>query len=80
MAAINVRAVIDAGQVVASLGVRIPAATTAEDVRDPSRHKVVVKKGTRHRAQVEAIVTAGVQSCAAAGAHRPRTVTGRLRK
>ena len=59
---INVRAVIDAGQVVASLGVRILGRTTAEDVRDPSSHKVIVKKGTLlEEPQVEAIVTAGVQ-------------------
>src|SRR3982075_3458835 len=57
---INVRAVIDAGQVVASLGVRILGRTTAEDVRDPSSHKVIVKKGTLlEEPQVEAIVTAG---------------------
>ncbi|HEX8784523.1 MAG TPA: DNA-directed RNA polymerase subunit beta', partial [Steroidobacteraceae bacterium] len=43
---INVRAIIDAGQVVASLGSRILGRTTAEDVRDPSSHKVIVKKDT----------------------------------
>src|SRR5437868_14662511 len=45
-AGINVRAIIDAGQVVASLESRILGRTTAEDVRDPSSHNVVVPKDT----------------------------------
>src|SRR5207247_4667830 len=45
-AGINVRAIIDAGQVVASLESRILGRTTAEDLRDPASHKVVVKRGT----------------------------------
>jgi DNA-directed RNA polymerase subunit beta' len=61
-AGINVRAIIDAGQVVASLGSRILGRTTAEDVKDPSSHKIVVKNGTLiEEPQVESIVTAGVQ-------------------
>jgi DNA-directed RNA polymerase subunit beta' len=61
-AGINVRAIIDAGTVVASLASRILGRTTAEDVRDPSTHKVVVKKGTLlEEPEVELIVTAGVQ-------------------
>ncbi|MEA2989606.1 MAG: DNA-directed polymerase subunit beta, partial [Alphaproteobacteria bacterium] len=61
-AGINVRAIIDAGTVVASLGTRILGRTTAEDVRDPTTHKVIVKKGTLlEEPQVEAIVTGGVQ-------------------
>src|SRR5262249_1482262 len=43
---INVRAIIDAGTVVASLGTRILGRTTAEDVRDPSTHEVIVTSGT----------------------------------
>jgi DNA-directed RNA polymerase subunit beta' len=59
---IKVRAIIDAGTVVASLESRILGRTTAEDVRDPSSHKVVVKKGTLlEEPQVEAIKAAGVQ-------------------
>ena len=59
---IAVRAIIDAGTVVASLASRILGRTTAEDVRDPSSHKVIIKKGTLlEEPQVEAIVTAGVQ-------------------
>jgi DNA-directed RNA polymerase subunit beta' len=61
-AGINVRAIIDAGTVVASLGTRILGRTTAEDVRDPSTHEVIVKSGTLlEEPQVEAIITAGVQ-------------------
>src|SRR5499425_263992 len=59
---IKVRAIIDAGRVVASLASRILGRTAAEDVRDPSSHKVIVKKGTLlEEPQVEAIVGAGVQ-------------------
>jgi DNA-directed RNA polymerase subunit beta' len=61
-AGINVRAIIDAGTVVASLATRILGRTTAEDVRDPSTHKIVVKKGTLlGEPEVELIVNAGVQ-------------------
>jgi DNA-directed RNA polymerase subunit beta' len=74
---INVRAVIDAGQVVASLGTRILGRTTAEDVRDPSSHKVIVKKGTLiEEPQVEAIVTAGVQELRIRSVLTCETVTG----
>jgi DNA-directed RNA polymerase subunit beta' len=59
---IKVRAIIDAGTVVASLESRVLGRTTAEDVRDPSSHEVVVEKGTLlEEPQVEAIRTAGVQ-------------------
>jgi DNA-directed RNA polymerase subunit beta' len=59
---IKVRAIIDAGTVVASLASRILGRTAAEDVRDPSSHKVIAKSGTLlEEPQVEAIMTAGVQ-------------------
>jgi DNA-directed RNA polymerase subunit beta' len=59
---IKVRAIIDAGQVVASLGSRILGRTTAEDVRDPATNKIVVKKSTLiEEPQVELITQAGVQ-------------------
>jgi DNA-directed RNA polymerase subunit beta' len=59
---IKVRAIIDAGTVVASLASRILGRTAAEDVRDPSSHKVIVKAGTLlEEPQVETIVSAGVQ-------------------
>jgi DNA-directed RNA polymerase subunit beta' len=59
---IKVRAMIDAGQVVASLASRILGRTTAEDVRDPSGNEVLVPNGTlldEHR--VDRLVSAGVQ-------------------
>ena len=59
---IKVRAIIDAGTVVASLGIRILGRTTAEDVKDPATGKVVVKKGTLlGEAEVEQITQANVQ-------------------
>ena len=61
-AGIKVRAIIDSGQVVASLATRILGRTTAEDIRDPTSHKVVVKKSTLlEEEQVDAITQAGVQ-------------------
>jgi DNA-directed RNA polymerase subunit beta' len=59
---IKVRAIIDAGQVVASLASRILGRTTAEDVRDPSSNEVLVGNGTLlEEAHVDRLVTAGVQ-------------------
>jgi DNA-directed RNA polymerase subunit beta' len=61
-AGIKVRAIIDAGQVVASLGSRILGRTAAEDIRDPSSNAILVKRGALiEEAQVDAIMTAGVQ-------------------
>src|SRR5690242_1584235 len=61
-AGIKVRAIIDAGTVVASLGTRILGRTTAEDVKDPSSHKTIIKRGTLlGEAEVEAINNASVQ-------------------
>src|SRR5712672_2353779 len=59
---IKMRAIIDAGTVVASLASRILGRTTAEDLRDPATNKVILKRGTLlTEPQVEAIVTGGVQ-------------------
>ena len=59
---IKVRAIIDAGTVVASLATRILGRTTAEDVRDPSSNEVLVANGTLlEEPHVEKLVTAGVQ-------------------
>ena len=59
---IKVRAIIDAGTVVASLAIRILGRTTAEDVKDPSTGKVVIKRNTLlGEPEVEAIVKANVQ-------------------
>ena len=53
------------------------AAPTAEDVRDPSSHKVIVKKGTLlEEPQVEAIVTAGVQELRIRSVLTCETTTG----
>ena len=59
---IKVRAIIDSGQVVASLGSRILGRTTAEDVRDPASHKIIVKASTLiEEPHVELINAANVQ-------------------
>jgi DNA-directed RNA polymerase subunit beta' len=61
-AGIKVRAIIDAGTVVASLGVRILGRTTAEDLRDPTTGDVIVPAATLiEEPQVEAIANAGIQ-------------------
>jgi DNA-directed RNA polymerase subunit beta' len=62
-AGIKVRAIIDAGTVVASLASRILGRTTAEDVRDPTDHnKIVVKNATLlGEREVETLVNSGVQ-------------------
>lgn len=59
---IKVRAIIDAGTVVASLGSRILGRTTAEDIKDPATGKVVAKKGTLlEEKEIDAITRSGVQ-------------------
>jgi DNA-directed RNA polymerase subunit beta' len=59
---IKVRAIIDAGQVVASLATRILGRTIAEDVRDPTSNDVIVPRNTLlDEPSVDAIVKAGVQ-------------------
>jgi DNA-directed RNA polymerase subunit beta' len=59
---IAVRAIIDAGTVVASLATRILGRTTAEDVKDPSSSTILVPKGTLlEEPEVDRIVKAGVQ-------------------
>jgi DNA-directed RNA polymerase subunit beta' len=59
---IKVRAIIDAGTVVASLASRILGRTTAEDVRDPSSNEMLVPSGKLlDEPDVEKLVTAGVQ-------------------
>jgi DNA-directed RNA polymerase subunit beta' len=59
---INVRAIIDAGTVVAPLAIRILGRTTAEDVKDPNTGAVVMKASTLlTEPEVDRIVKAGVQ-------------------
>jgi len=61
-AGIKVRAIIDSGQVVASLATRILGRTAAEDIRDPATNTVLVKRGTLiEEPQCEAISNSGVQ-------------------
>src|SRR5438034_1777228 len=61
-AGIKTRAIIDSGQVVASLGSRILGRTAAEDIKDPATNAVLVKRGTLiEEPQVEAISATGVQ-------------------
>src|SRR5262245_19862804 len=59
---IKARAIIDSGQVVASLGSRILGRTAAEDIRDPAGTTVIVKRGTlMEEPHIEQINAAGVQ-------------------
>ena len=59
---IKVRAIIDAGTVVASLASRILGRTVAEDVRSPSSTEVLVPKGTLlEEKDIERVVNGGVQ-------------------
>src|ERR1700709_2129822 len=59
---IKMRAIIDAGTVVASLASRILGRTAGEDLRDPNSNKVVVKRGTlMEETHVDAIQQAGIQ-------------------
>jgi DNA-directed RNA polymerase subunit beta' len=61
-AGIKVRAIIDAGQVVASLATRILGRTTAEDLRDPATNTVILKAGTLlTEPEVEQVVNAAIQ-------------------
>src|SRR3569833_1438416 len=59
---IKMRAIIDAGTVVASLASRILGRTAGEDLRDPATNKVVVKRGTlMEESHVDALQQAGIQ-------------------
>jgi DNA-directed RNA polymerase subunit beta' len=59
---IKMRAIVDAGTVVASLGSRILGRTACEDIREPSTNKVIVKRGTlMEESHVDAIQRGGVQ-------------------
>ena len=74
---IKVRAIIDAGQVVASLASRILGRTTAEDVRDPSSNEILVANGTLlEEPHVERLVAAGVQEIKIRSVLTCETVTG----
>ena len=60
---LTMEAVVDSGQVVASLGSRILGRTTVEDIVDPSTGGVIVEAGTLvGEPEMEAVEAAGVQA------------------
>jgi DNA-directed RNA polymerase subunit beta' len=60
---ITVQAVIEAGDVIVSLGTRVLGRTTAEDVKDPATDKVIIKKTHLiDEADVDLIEEANIQS------------------
>jgi DNA-directed RNA polymerase subunit beta' len=59
---IGMRAIVDAGQIVASLGSRVLGRTAAEDVVEPATGKVIVPSGRMiEEVDVERITKAGIQ-------------------
>src|SRR5437899_5535766 len=59
---IKMRAIIDAGTVVASLASRILGRVAGEDLRDPATNQVTIKRGTpMEETHVDAIQQAGIQ-------------------
>ncbi|MGB3274486.1 MAG: DNA-directed RNA polymerase subunit beta' [Xanthobacteraceae bacterium] len=59
---IKMRAIVDAGTVVATLGSRILGRTAAEDVRDPATNKVLIKRNTlMEESHVDAVTKANIQ-------------------
>ena len=76
-AGIRMRAIVDAGQVVASLASRILGRTVAEEVSDPKTGKTIVKRDTLlEEHQVEAITNAGVQEVRIRSALTCETING----
>jgi DNA-directed RNA polymerase subunit beta' len=60
---ITARPLIDAGEVIASLGQRVLGRTAAEDVKDPATGEIIVEVGREiMEADVELIEKAGIQS------------------
>ena len=60
---ITVQAVIEAGDVIVSLGTRVLGRTTAEDVKDPATDKIIIKKNHLiDEADVDVIEEANIQS------------------
>jgi DNA-directed RNA polymerase subunit beta' len=61
-AGLKMRAIIDAGQVVATLASRILGRATAEDIKDPVSGEVIVPRGTLlEESHVDDITQAGIQ-------------------
>ncbi|MCP4073280.1 MAG: DNA-directed RNA polymerase subunit beta' [Hyphomicrobiales bacterium] len=60
---LTMQAVVDAGQVVASLGLRILGRTAAEDIVDPESGEVLIEKGTTlDERDVDIVEAAGVKN------------------
>ena len=60
---LSVQAVVDAGQVVATLGMRILGRTAAEDITDPATGEVIIAAGvTLDEKDVDAVEAAGVKT------------------
>src|SRR5262249_32307924 len=76
-AGIKVRAIIDAGHVVASLASRVLGRTVAEDVRDPATNNVIVPKDTLlGEPEVDAINQSGGQEVRIRSVLTCETTTG----
>jgi DNA-directed RNA polymerase subunit beta' len=78
---IRMRAIVDAGHVVASLPSRILGRTAVEDIVDPNSGKVIIKRGTLlEEPQVEIVAAAGVQEVRIRSALTCETVNGICQK
>ena len=78
---IRMRAIVDAGHVVASLASRILGRTGVEDIVDPTSGKTIVKRGILlEEPQVEAIAAANVQEVRIRSALTCETINGICRK
>ncbi|MGE3067264.1 MAG: DNA-directed RNA polymerase subunit beta', partial [Hyphomicrobiaceae bacterium] len=76
-AGINVQAVVDAGQVIVSLGARVLGRTAAEDITDPATKKVLVKNGDLiDERAIELIEKAQIQEVRIRSVLTCETVTG----
>ncbi len=80
-AGIRMRAIVDAGHVVASLPSRILGRTGVEDIVDPTSGKTIVKRGILlEEPQVEAVAAANVQEVRIRSALTCETINGICRK
>jgi DNA-directed RNA polymerase subunit beta' len=80
-AGIRMRAIVDAGHVVASLSSRILGRTSVEDITDPTTGKTVVKRATLlEEPQVELITAAAVQEVRIRSALTCETINGICQK
>ena len=76
-AGIKIQAVVDAGQVIVTLGQRALGRTAAEDVIDPSSGEVIIKTGEMiEERHVEAIAAAEVQELRIRSVLTCETITG----